>query len=336
MANNMAEVARLMQGVIDGSVTAQLFARHIQSRSGDTEWLVAFGHAMRDLGGLIERTATIPFERQKAKMAEIHGLATRRQDELARVSAERNELQATVRNMEKELAKTRQDIDFLSMFSAPTPREGEDAPGGSPRAVRSGRFSSLVDKAGAREREARKRAAAEEAARRAATAASSHEKRQERILVHSKTYKEHEKTYDARLKLLEEAHQADLERARNRYENDRIVQKAAADSREELAAERRKKEERRLKQAELEAETALEREASSRAQAAAAADILREQAQELSELRAELERVKLELQGEKAKAVASKGGIEPPINTRDASPLGARPSSGVALTEEVQ
>ena len=323
MQHNMAEVARLMQGVIEGSLAAPAFARTIQSRSADTEWLVALGLAMRELGGLIERTATVPFERQKALTAQSQSLALRRQEALDRVTAERDELRLLVRTLEKDTSKMRQDMDFLSMFSPPPPPvDGAASAGTSPRA-KGGRFSSLVGKVSEQEREARRRAAAEDAARAAANAPSPAAQRQHRITVHSTTFKAHEKDFAARLDVVQDAHKGEISRMADRFENMRRSQQAAADAREQQTTDRRKKEERRLKEAELEADVAREREATSRAQAAAAADVLREQQLELAELRAELDRTKHQLQ-----SALQRGGTNPPATTPEASPGALRAEAG--------
>ena len=129
MQMNMQEVARLMQGVIEGQIAAQSFARAVQMRSGDNQWCIALGLAMRELGSLIEQTAKIPFEQQKALTAKAMHQAHQRQEALDRVLAERDELRILVRTLEADISKMRDQLDFLSMFTPPQPpMSGHDSP----------------------------------------------------------------------------------------------------------------------------------------------------------------------------------------------------------------
>ena len=294
MARNFSEVAALMQGVIEGSVAAAEFSRVVRSRVADDEWLIALALALRELGGLIERTSTIPFERQRMLAAQSAQLAAQRQEALDVAISERDDLLLTVRQQEKAAAKMREQLDFLSMFTPPEPPD--DAPH-SARERRGGRFANTVGRAAAAER----KRLADEAAAKSALGFSPRESRAKRINVHTHTFKAHEKDFGARLEAIQSAHAGQVSRLEARIAEERRAHAAAFEGREEVIGQRRKKEEKRLALAEAEAEQMRKQEATARAQGAAAAGVMHEQHIELTALRDELERLKLQLRTEQAK-----------------------------------
>ena len=114
---NYTSVASLLRGVVDGSVSASQFARVLDERTGDTDWKVALGVALRELGYLIEASKSIELQRQKALTVTAMRAAQQRLDELEEMTVERNELRGRLAKSDAEVARLRDQLDFHSMSS---------------------------------------------------------------------------------------------------------------------------------------------------------------------------------------------------------------------------
>lgn len=290
------DASQLLRDTVEGSISAADFRVHVQDYAGDDAWLSALGRALRELGAINEATNRIVLEKQRQVAAAGSQLAAQRAEQLARATAELSELRGRATALDAENKRLKEQVDFLSNFPSATEAIVEQKRGESRgKAANGSAFLSAM-------RRAQVQTARAEAAAAVASAAAggapvprdvSIGMRSEHVQAHEKAFAERE----ARLKAL---HAEELARLEARIAEERRAFAYAHESREELALERRKGEERRLVLSHMEAEEARLREGQARAQAAAASEVLQETQSEAHTLRSELERARLALQEAKA------------------------------------
>ena len=293
MQHNFADVSKLLREVVEGNIAAADFGRTVRTRANDDSWLAALGMALREVGSLVEKTSHSALEKQRALAQQSAHLAFQRQEELERVAAENAELKATFLKLDKENAKLRDQLEFLATF--PSAAEAEAEQRNTPKA--GGALFAVMRRA--REQQKAQAAKAEAAAQRAASRATTKQlpgQRAKSIEMRSEHVRGHEKQHADKVSMLQEAHEKQVELLKGRMAEERKQHAYAVESREELAAERRSKEERRLALSAEETELSRIREGAARAQAAAAAEVLAETQDQVAALLAELERTKLQLQ----------------------------------------
>ena len=320
VCNNNANAAMLLKGVVDGSMTSGSFARALEARAGDTNFYVALGVSLRELGHLMEHSESDALHRQRAATAAATRAAQQRLDELEECATERDVYRKRVANLEAEVERLRDELH--SMF-VPQEKSADDAH--SPTRQGS-RFAAVVRRATEHDRVERRAAALFAAAKPA------HEPlpRAARIALQTKTLAQHESAARSRLEMVRRSHEESMERMRERMREERKQHEHAFTAREESAERRRKAEATRLSTAEREASVCKLRHSQSRAQAAAAVEVLVETQTEVRVLRAEVERLRLALDRERAARLDAL----PPAGAEEAlGPLAEPPAAcgGVGL-----
>ena len=299
MKQNFAEVARLLHGVLEGSTSSALFAKTMRERGSDEEWLVAMGWSLREMGHLLDQTSRVTVQREKAQVQRTLQIDKNAQEALERTTLERDGLKKVVDQLEKEAVKTREQLDFLMMFKSP-----DDMLGGRfARRRSSSKFANVVGKVKQQKAAAEKQEQQEmaEAAARKAALLSPRQERLQRIAEKTSNYADHEANFTKQIELLKRSHKEEIARIKERLESDKEQQLIAFESREEIAHQRIESDAKRVAMAEGEAMACRQREASMRAKASAASEVLEENQMEMVALRQELERTKLALHTEREK-----------------------------------
>ena len=224
---------------MSGTAGAGEFARVVGG--AEYEWLMALGVALRELGSLVENGKHIAVKQHKAFAAQHARIAAERQEMLDRLSSERDELRSTVVRLEKEAAKLREDLNFLSIFEPHAPATnalhgGQGAPGA---AVPDGTAST--DNTGVFGRDAGGvRSSSSARGRVFRLAMPRPPPRPERIAALGETLRKHDAESAARVALLMESHAAEIARLEARMAEERRANQVAFETREEAAAQRRK------------------------------------------------------------------------------------------------
>ena len=294
-----AEVSQLLRDVVEGTISTVDFGARVRDCASDETWVAALGRALREMGSISEATNRIAYEKQRQIALASAELAIQRQTELSAAKLELSELRSKLSVLEDERGKMAEQLSFLNTFpsSKDALKKRDEAQTGKSKGGSA--FLSAMRRAQVE----RAKAEAAEATRAAAALAEGPD-RYESISLRSQHLKGHQKAFEERERLLRESHAAELERIERRITEERRQFTYAHESREELALERRKGEERRLAYSAAESEQCRVREASARAQAAAASEVLQETQGQVHALRAELERAKIDLMQSKEKLLA--------------------------------
>jgi len=289
----------MLRAVIDGRMSGSEFARHLAANATDISWLDATGQAVSELGVLLQSANAAAVERSKLQFATALRTIDEHKRALSSLTSERDALLSKLNQAEEQSKHQKETIDFLSTFSPrqPHPPASDEKKGRN--------FARAVKAAYG------KKVAAAVAASEAAVDA---EARPDRIARFEGILKERDDKVSKELKQVKANQAVEIKRLCAKLIEERRVHAAAVETCYESAERQRKDDINRVKGAEAGLEAYRLREASARAQASAASEVLMETQLELRALRAELARTKLLVQSEMSKRPNS--GAEFPLEAR--------------------
>lgn len=288
------DASQLLRDTVEGAISAANFGVHVQDYASDDAWLSSLGRSLRELGAINEATNRIAHAKQRQLAAASAQLAAQRAHELTHATAELAELRSRAAALDAENKTLKDQVDFLSNFPAAAEAMAEQKRGES--RGKGGKGSAFL----AAMRRAQVQTARAEAAAAIAGAAGAAVPRDKSIAMRSEHVQAREKAFAEREARLKALHAEELGRLLARIAEERRAFSYAHESRDALALERRKGEEKRLVLSHMEAEESRLREGQARAQAAAASEVLQETQAEAHTLRGELERSRMELNQAKA------------------------------------
>ena len=289
------EVTSLLSGMLESSVSAVDFAHVAQAHTGDIQWLAALGQAILEVHTSKTAAHHKALREQKQSAADAQNTLADQQARLAQYQRDIQQLSSELASSKAENVRRQEEIDFLSMFrtSGELPRPPVPVPPASATTDSSGhRTPRHVGATRVRLESSHRRYLGELSRHLVREDPAAREDRVRRI---EQTIADHDKKASAELERVKAEHKEEVKRLNAAIAEERKSLAGSIENREKDATQRREEEERQVRRARAEVEAYKLREASARAQASAASQVLVETQAALHNTRVELERTQLAL-----------------------------------------